>query len=394
MSKEYDIVVLGGGTGGYVAAVRASQLGMRVAVVEDQQLGGTCLHKGCIPSKSLLNSAEKLREMKNADAYGLTADNIGIDFQKVQNRKQKAVDTLYNGVKSLLKKEKIDVYNGYGRILGSSIFSPLPGTISVEYAEDKENTMLIPKFVLIATGSKPKMLPGLEFDGRHIIHSDHILELEELPSSIAIIGGGVIGIEWASLLIDFGVKVTVLEQADNILPAEDKLIQSEIKRRLSKRGVVFKTGITIDPDKIHIEKNTVNITLENNAPIVADKLLVSIGRSANTENIGLNNTDIQMSNGFIQTNEYYQTKESHIYAIGDCIGGMQLAHVASKEGVIAVEHMANAYTMPLKETEVPSCIYSYPEAARIGLTEKQANDAGFKTKVGQGFISSNWQGSC
>lgn len=198
MAQDYDLVVLGGGTGGYVAAIRASQLGMKVAVVEKGKLGGTCLHKGCIPSKALLRSAEVYRQTREADTYGIETGQPKVNFLKVQERKQNIIDTLHKGVQGLMKKGKIDVYEGFGRILGPSIFSPMPGTISVEMNNGEENQMLVPKNVLIATGSKPRTLPGLDIDGEHVMTSDEALEMKELPRSILIVGGGVIGIEWAS----------------------------------------------------------------------------------------------------------------------------------------------------------------------------------------------------
>lgn len=382
MTKDYDLVVLGGGTGGYVAAIRASKMGMKTAVVEHQAVGGTCLHKGCIPSKSLLKSAEKWRDLQNIEQFGLKASHIDFDFTDIQARKDSIVNTLHQGVQSLLKKADIDVYHGFGRILGPSIFSPVPGTISVDYENGEENTMLAPKHVLIATGSQPKSLPTLPVDGKTVLNSDDALQMEQLPSSMMIIGGGIIGIEWASMLIDYGVEVTVIEQADTILPGEDTIVQEEMQKQLKKRGVVFYTGASFDEEKIHITEQGITLTLEDNDTIFAEKMLVSIGRSGNTNNIGIANTDIVVENSFIQTNEMYQTKESHIYAIGDCIGGMQLAHSASKEGITAVEHMAGKQTAALDSEKIPSCIYAYPEAAKIGLTEKAAVKAGYTLKVG------------
>src|SRR5690625_32717 len=206
MTKEYDLVVLGGGTGGYVAAIRASQLGMKVAVVEAKKLGGTCLHSGCIPTKTLLRKAEIYREATLAKNYGIDLKVKGIDFSKVQAKKESIIKQLHSGIEQLFKKHQIDLYNGYGRILGPSIFSPLPGTISVEYESGEENTMLVPTNVLIATGSKPREINELQTDGNHILNSDQALKLTKLPKSILIIGGGIIGIEWASLLVDLGVK--------------------------------------------------------------------------------------------------------------------------------------------------------------------------------------------
>lgn len=386
MATEYDVVILGGGTGGYVAAVRAAQLGLKTAVVEKEKLGGTCLHKGCIPSKALLRSAEVYRTAREADQFGVETAGVSLNFEKVQQRKQAVVDKLAAGVNHLMKKGKIDVYTGYGRILGPSIFSPLPGTISVERGNGEENDMLIPKQVIIATGSRPRMLPGLEADGKSVLTSDEALQMEELPQSIIIVGGGVIGIEWASMLHDFGVKVTVIEYADRILPTEDLEISKEMESLLKKKGIQFITGAKVLPDTMTKTSDDISIQAEKDGETVtysAEKMLVSIGRQANIEGIGLENTDIVTENGMISVNESCQTKESHIYAIGDVIGGLQLAHVASHEGIIAVEHFAGLNPHPLDPTLVPKCIYSSPEAASVGLTEDEAKAKGHNVKIGK-----------
>ncbi|MED3383543.1 dihydrolipoyl dehydrogenase [Bacillus subtilis] len=386
MATEYDVVILGGGTGGYVAAIRAAQLGLKTAVVEKEKLGGTCLHKGCIPSKALLRSAEVYRTAREADQFGVETAGVSLNFEKVQQRKQAVVDKLAAGVNHLMKKGKIDVYTGYGRILGPSIFSPLPGTISVERGNGEENDMLIPKQVIIATGSRPRMLPGLEADGKSVLTSDEALQMEELSQSIIIVGGGVIGIEWASMLHDFGVKVTVIEYADRILPTEDLEISKEMESLLKKKGIQFITGAKVLPDTMTKTSDDISIQAEKDGETVtysAEKMLVSIGRQANIEGIGLENTDIVTENGMISVNESCQTKESHIYAIGDVIGGLQLAHVASHEGIIAVEHFAGLNPHPLDPTLVPKCIYSSPEAASVGLTEDEAKANGHNVKIGK-----------
>ncbi len=250
MANEYDLVILGGGTGGYVAAIRASQLGLKTAIVEASKLGGTCLHKGCIPSKAILRSAEVFATLQKSEEFGIISKEITVDFQKVQARKRAIVDQLHKGVQYLMKQGKIDVYEGFGRILGPSIFSPTAGTISVEKANGEENEMLIPKNVIIATGSSPRTLPGLEIDGQQVITSDEALEMQELPSSVVIVGGGVIGIEWASLLSDFGVNVTIIEYADRILPLEDEEISKEMTRILKKKKVKVITGAKVLPDTL------------------------------------------------------------------------------------------------------------------------------------------------
>ena len=384
MAKEYDLVILGGGTGGYVAAIRAAQLGLKTAIVEKEKLGGTCLHKGCIPSKALLRSAEVYSTMKRSEEFGVISKEVSLNFTKVQERKSAIVEQLHKGVQYLMKKGKIDVFGGIGRILGPSIFSPLPGTISVEMNDGTENEMLIPKNLIIATGSRPKTF-NLDIDGQYVLTSDEALTMEELPKSMIIIGGGVIGVEWASMLADFDVEVTILEYADTILPMEDKEISKEMQRLLEKKGLKIYTGAKVLPESLQKDKN-VSIDAEINGEVKtfhAEKLLVTVGRQANIEGFGLDNTGIEVERDYILTNEYYQTKESHIYAIGDCIGKLQLAHVASHEGIVAVEHIAGLNPLPIDYTSISTCIYSNPEAAKVGLTEAEAVRKGYKVKVGK-----------
>lgn len=385
MAQEYDIVILGGGTGGYVAAIRASQLGLKTAIVEKEKLGGTCLHKGCIPTKTLLRSAEVYQTVIRSEDFGIAASNVMLQFEKIQVRKQKIIDQLHRGIEHLMKQGKIDVYEGMGRILGPSIFMPIPGTISVEMKNGTENNILIPKHVVIATGSRPRTLPNLKVDGQYILTSDEALELTNLPSSIIIIGGGVIGIEWASIFADFGVKVTVLEYADRILPSEDREISKEMQRQMQKKGVSVITGVKVLPETV-IKGKGITISAEIRHSLKdfeADRLLVAVGRLANIEGIGVENTDINMRDGVIVTNEIYQTKEKHMYAIGDCIGGLQLAHVAAREGIVAVEHIAGKNPQPVDYKKVAKCLYSHPEAASIGFTEEQAKEKGYPVKIGK-----------
>lgn len=387
MANEYDVVILGGGTGGYVAAIRSAQLGLKTAIVEQEKLGGTCLHKGCIPSKALLKSAEVYNTAKNNAAdYGVETDNVSLNFARVQERKNSIINQLHQGVQGLMKKGKIDVFEGKGRMLGPSIFSPMPGTISVEMANGDENEILILKNLILATGSKPKSLPGLELDEQLVMSSDGALQMEELPKSMIIVGGGVIGIEWASMLNDFGVEVTVLEYADEIIPTEDVDISKEMKKILSKKGIKFVTGAKVLPETLEKKDHSVTISAEvgeDKESFTAEKMLVSVGREANVDDIGLQNTTIEVENGVIKTRPTFQTKEDHIYAIGDVIGGLQLAHVASHEGIAAIEHIAGITNDPMDYTKISRCIYSSPEASSVGITEKQARDEGYKVKVGK-----------
>ncbi|AOM82684.1 dihydrolipoyl dehydrogenase [Salisediminibacterium beveridgei] len=380
MALEYDLVILGAGTGGYVAAVRASQLGLKTAIVEKGKLGGTCLHEGCIPSKALLRSAEVFDTIKHSGDFGVDVSEYSLNFEKVQTRKETIVDQLYKGVQHLIKKGKIDVYEGYGRIMGPSIFSPRAGTVSVEYDGDQENDMLVPKSVMIATGSRSNTLPGLALDEEQILSSTGALKLKEIPASITIIGGGVIGVEWASMLVDFGAEVTVLEYLDRLLPGEDRDISKEMQRAMKKKGVKVITGAEVKGDQTDIQDNQVTVHYVHKGEeksIISEKVLVSVGRKANTEDIGLNNTEILTNNGFIEVNDHFQTAEDHIYAIGDVIGGLQLAHVASHEGIHAVEHMAELDPDPIDDNLVPKCTYSNPEVASVGLTEEAAKEQGY-----------------
>lgn len=387
MGREYDVVILGGGTGGYVAAIRAAQLGLKTALVEKELLGGTCLHKGCIPSKALLKSAEVYDITKNhAEKFGVSTGEVVLDFGRVQARKEKIVSQLHQGVTALMKKGKIDVFEGLGRMLGPSIFSPMPGTISVEMTNGEDNEMLILKQLIVATGSRPKSLPGLTIDEVNVLSSDGALSMKTLPKSMVIVGGGVIGIEWASMLNDFGVDITVVEYADRIIPTEDEDISKEMKKLLTKKGITFVTGAKVLPETFVQNADSLTISADidgETKEFTAEKMLISIGRQANVEGIGIENTEIEVVDGFIKTKPTYQTKEHHIYAIGDVIGGLQLAHVASHEGIAAVEHIAGLKNEKIDYTKISRCIYSSPEASSVGLTESQAKEQGHSVKVGK-----------
>lgn len=378
MTKNYDVVIIGGGTGGYVAAIRAAQLGLTTAIVEKRLLGGTCLHSGCIPSKALLRSAEVYANSKNAQAFGVIIPEVELDFSLVQQRKQDITTRLYKGIQYLMEKNKIDVYEGKGKILESR-------DILIEKNNGEKESYLRSRHIILATGSRPRTLPNIVIDGQYIMTSDEALQMEKLPKSIIIVGGGVIGMEWASMLVDFGVDVTVVEYADQILPAEDKEVVREVQRLMKKKGVKFVLGAKLLSSAV---TNEVGVTIsvlqkEQEKTFSAEKLLVSVGRVPNIEGIGLENTLIQVNNGAIETNEFGQTEELNIYAIGDVIGGLQLAHVASHEGMIAVEHLAGLNPKPLDVNLVPKCVYSNPEVASIGLTEEAATSKGYHVKTGK-----------
>jgi len=388
LTRTYDLVVLGGGPGGYAAAIRAAQLGKSVAVVEKAGLGGTCLHKGCIPSKALLRSAEVLRTVRRGAEFGVqVAGGAGVDFGRVQSRKTEVVEQLHRGLQQLMKSNKIDVVYGTGRLVGPSIFSPRTGSIAVETA-DGEAVTLVNERLIIATGSRPRVVPGLEPDGRFVLTSDEALELERLPASLAIVGGGIIGVEWASMMNDFGVEVTVLEAADRLLPSEDEDVSREVAAALAKRGVTVLTGAKVAPETLRTRETgdagEVRIEAERGGEriaVEAEALLVAVGRAPNVEGIGLENADVALERGAIRVNGRMQTSESHIYAIGDVVGGLQMAHAASYQGIVAVEHMYGVADKPYDAARVPKCVFSYPEVASIGLTERQAKEAGRAAKT-------------
>lgn len=381
---QYDVLLLGGGTGGYVAAIRAAQMGLKVAVVEKDKVGGTCLHKGCIPSKALLRSAELLATMKKADDFGLKVGDVQLNFPQVQTRKQRIVNQLYKGVQGLLKKNGVTVYEGTGRLMGPSIFAPTGG-VSVT-RPDGETEVLAPKTIVLATGSRPKQIPGLPTDGEHILDSDSALDMENLPASMVIIGAGAIGVEWASLLSDFGVQVTLVEMLPHILPLEDAEVAEELTRVLIRRRLKIMAGTRVLADTVRFEGAGVKLDVEKDGQretLEAEKVLVAIGRAAVTEGLGLENFNIKVERGVIQVDEQMRTGEKNIYAIGDVIGGLQLAHVAAHEGIVAVEAIAGQNPHGLDYSKVARCTYCRPEVASVGLTEQQARDAGHQVKVGR-----------
>jgi len=386
MAIEVDVAVLGGGPGGYTAAIRAAQLGKRTAIIEMDKLGGTCLHKGCIPSKSLLRSAEVYATLLNAASYGIdVADNaVSVNFDRIQQRKEQTVDQLYKGLQSLMLKHGITIVKGKGRVIGPSIFSPRSGTVAVELL-DGEMESVVSKHLIIATGSRPRQIAGLEPDGKLILTSDDALQLERLPESMLIVGGGVIGVEWASLLNDFGVNVTIVEAAERLLPTEDEDVSKEMTRLLRRRGVTIHTGASVQPETYAGGNGGISIaaaSASGELQLTASCMMVSIGRVPNTEGLGLENTDIRTnSNGTIAVNANGQTNERHIYAIGDVIGGVQLAHAAAHEGLAAVEHLNGGKPESVEAHRIPRCVYSRPEIASVGWTERQAKEKGIEVRT-------------
>jgi dihydrolipoamide dehydrogenase len=387
MAIQVDVAVLGGGPGGYTAAIAAAQSGKTVAIVEMDKVGGTCLHRGCIPSKSMLRSAEVYRNLLHADEFGIKVapENIELDFGGVRARKDATVNQLYRGLQGLMKKHGITIVKGKGRVIGPSIFSPKSGSLAVEL-DNGEMESVVSSNLIIATGSRPRTLPGLVPDGSLILSSDDALQMDQLPQQILIVGGGVIGVEWASMLQDFGVKVTLVEAGARLLPGEDAEVSSELAKGLRKRGVRILTSVQLNTESLKLGE--AGLTIEASTPdggvlLEADKLLLCVGRQANIEGLGLENTDVSTSNGFIAANEFGQTTEPHIYAIGDVTGGVQLAHAAAHEGIIAVQHLSGGNPLATVQHLIPRCIYSSPEIASYGLTEEAARRNGHDVKVGK-----------
>ncbi|MFS0722736.1 dihydrolipoyl dehydrogenase [Paenibacillus sp. 1P07SE] len=387
MTIEVDIAILGGGPAGYTAAIRAAQLGKRTAVVEAGKLGGTCLHQGCIPSKSLLRSAEVYHTVKQAEVFGVRvpADRIELDYTRVLERKQQTVDQLHRGLQSLMRKHDILVVQGKGRVIGPSIFSPRSGSLAVELADGEMETV-VSRNLILATGSQPRTLKGLEPDGRYVMTSDDALAMTELPRSLLIVGGGVIGVEWASMMNDFGAQVTLVETASRLLPGEDGEVSAEADKQLQRRGVRVLTGVAIDPSTYRAEDGGIAIyadTEGGRVQLEAERMLVSVGRAARVAGIGLENTDVRSEDGIIPVNGMMQTSEPHIYAVGDVNGGLQLAHAAAHEAIIAVEHICGLAPQPLEHHRVPRAIYSRPEIASIGYTEYEVKKLGLEVKTGK-----------
>jgi dihydrolipoamide dehydrogenase len=378
--EQFDLVVLGGGTGGYVAAIRAAQLGLKTAVVEREKVGGTCLHRGCIPTKALLHTADLLDTVRHHEEFGLAIEGaVGLDYEKAQANKTKVVNQLWRGVQFLLKKNNVTVYEGQGRLDG-------PGRVHVTLGNGKGEELLAGRDILIATGSEPRALPGLPFDGRRVLSSDHVLEYPTVPGSILIIGGGAIGVEFASMYADFGAQVTLVEALPHILPQDEADVAKELTRLLTRRGIAIHAGASVDPAAVQVKDDGVTATIVTASgqqeTVTAEVLLVAIGRQAATQGIGLEEAGVTLNRGYVEVDSLYRTKVPHISAIGDCIGGYLLAHVAAHEGIIAVEAIAGQDPEPLDPNRVPRVTYCRPEVASLGLTEEQAREAGHEVKTG------------
>ncbi len=374
--KEFQVVIIGSGPGGYVAAIRAGILGLKTALVEkDPFLGGTCLHRGCIPTKALLHTAHVCDEFHHAPALGLDVGELKIDFTKVQKRKSGIVTKLSKGIEYLMKKRKIEVLTGTGRIVDKNTVA-----IQGEKGEEKIKAGAI----IIATGSTPARLPHLKPDHKVILDSDSILVIDEIPETLAVIGAGAVGVEFASIFNSFGTKVSVIELLPHAVPVEDEAISKALEQAYKKKGIDVFTSSEVKS----IDKKGGSATLkiasgDKETELEAQRVLLSVGRKPVTEDIGLDTIGVAAERGYIPVNEFMQTSAGNVYAIGDVVATPLLAHVASAEGVLAVDHIAGKHPRPIDYGKTPNCTYCTPEIASVGLTEEAAKERGHKVKVGQ-----------
>ena len=381
MAEQFDVVIIGSGPGGYVAAVRGAQVGLKVALVEKEngaRLGGTCGLRGCIPTKALLNAAHLYEKAGHFENYGLKVEGLSYDFEKVQKYKNDVVAKNSSGVSYLMKKNKVTVFNGFGKIAGK-------GKIEVTGDDDKKQT-IDAKNIIIATGSVVRPIPGFETDGKQVVNSDQILELNNVPKSMVVLGSGAVGVEFASVYSRFGCDTTVVELLDRIVPLEDAEVSKELERSFKKHGIKCLTGVKMD--KLDKSKKGVKVsgkdTKGNALTLEAEMLLVAIGRMPYLENLGLENTKVTVNpRGTIKVNEYCETDEPNVFAIGDVIDTAWLAHLASKEGILVVERLAGKKVEPINHRLVPNCTYCDPEVASVGLTEAKAKEEGYDVKVGK-----------
>ncbi|MCR0980491.1 dihydrolipoyl dehydrogenase [Roseomonas populi] len=376
MADQFDLVVVGGGPGGYVAAIRAAQLKMKVALVERENLGGICLNWGCIPTKALLRASEINHLLHTLDAYGFAADNIRFDFAKVIKRSRAVAGQLSGGVKGLMKKNKITVYDGHAKLAG-------PGKLSVS-KDGKPVAELAAKNIILATGARARVLPGMEPDGKLIWSYREALVPDTMPKSLIVIGSGAIGSEFASFYLNMGAQVTLIEVLDRILPVEDAEISTFVQKSFTKQKMNVLTSAKIG--KITKNGNSVTVSVEAGGKmqeITADRLISAVGIVGNVEDIGLEGTKVKVERTHVLIDEMCRTGEPGVYAIGDLAGAPWLAHKASHEAIIAVEHIAGMHPHPLEAMNVPGCTYCRPQVASVGLTEAKAKEAGHEVRVGR-----------
>ncbi len=380
MSK-YDVIVLGSGPGGYVAAIRASQLGLKTAVIEKESLGGVCLNWGCIPTKALLKSAQVFDYLNHAEDYGLTVKGADKDFGKVIERSRGVANGMSKGVQFLMKKNKIDVIDGFGKLKpGKKV-----DVDGKEYSADH---------IIIATGARSRELPNLKQDGKKVIGYREAMSLDKQPKKMIVVGSGAIGVEFAHFYNAMGTEVTIVEFLPNLVPLEDEDVSKQFEKSFKKAGIKVMTNSSVE--KVDTSGKTVKATVKTKKgeeTLEADIVLSAVGIAANIENIGLEDVGIVTDKGKIMVNDYYQTNIPGYYAIGDCVPGQALAHVASAEGITCVEKIAGMNVEAIDYGNIPGCTYATPEIASVGMTEKQAKEAGYELKIGKFPFSASGKAS-
>ena len=378
-SKSYDVVIIGGGPGGYVAAIRASQLGLKTAVVERENMGGICLNWGCIPTKALLRTAEVKHLIDHAKDFGISVGKADVDLTAVVERSRKVANQLSSGISHLMKKNKVDVHMAVASLGGV--------TSGIRDVNLDNGTVLTAKNVILATGAKARALPGIEPNGETIVTYRDAMTPKSMPKSLIVIGSGAIGIEFASFYADMGVAVTVLEAAERILPAEDEEISAHALKSMIKRGLNIKIGVSVD----EVKASSIGVSVKfsektGQETLKADHLILAVGITANTDGIGLEKTKVKLDRGHVVTNGAMQTDEAGLYAIGDMTGAPWLAHKASHEAIIAIEHIASggqSHADGVDRNLIPGCTYCRPQVASVGMTEKEAIAAGHNVKTGR-----------
>jgi dihydrolipoamide dehydrogenase len=385
---SYDLIVIGSGPGGYSAAIRAGQYGLKTALIEKSPyLGGTCLHVGCVPTKALLHTAEVWDYFKNPEAQGISCQDPRLDYQKVLDRKNKVVSGHAKGIEFLMKKHKIDVIKGFARLKGRG---------QVEVLSGNESRTLEAQNLILATGSEARMIPGLTPDEKTIVTNIEILSRTAVPKSLLVIGAGAVGVEFASIFKRFGSQVTVFEMLPRLVPVEDEEVSKELERQFKKQGINCETGAKV----LEVQRTASGVTLQvqlasgKTQAFEGEMLLVAVGRKPNTDSCGLENTHAELDRGFVKVDGYQQTAEPGLYAIGDIVAGTpQLAHVATMEGMVAVARIAGKPTTPIHKNRIPGCTYTEPGIGSAGLTEKQARDEGYDVKVGKFPFAGNSKAS-
>jgi dihydrolipoyl dehydrogenase len=374
-SSEFDVAVVGGGTGGYTAAIRAAQLGRRTAVIEAAKLGGTCLHIGCIPTKALLESSGLYHKLHERGAeFGITAQDVAFDYERIATRRDAVVNQLYKGVQGLMRKNRIEVVRGCGVLEGG-------GRIAVD------GSPIQAAAIIVATGSSPRSLPGIELDGERILSSDHATMARTLPASIAIIGAGAVGVEFASFYRQMGAEVTLIEALDRLVPLEDEEVSAALLQAFRKAGIDCRVGVRVEGAKAGAKGVTVRL---QDGEVRAEQLLVAVGRGPNSGDIGLERAGVEVDErGFVRVDEWMRTSAEGVWAIGDVVGGFQLAHAAAHEGVVAAEDLSGQRRLPMEQDLVTRCTYSTPEIASVGLTEAQARQRGHEVRVGRFPLMAN-----